>query len=271
MEQQALIRQREEELNRIYNPQVQLLEQQIQALPGQFQGQRSSLEQARINAFRDIGSQAQRRGMFFSGFQPAEQARFLGERYLPGLQDITARQEQARLGLLGQITGLRGQQAETRAQFLEQLRQEQVARQEQLRREQVAREAEERERAFAAEQARLQRAASTSGRGSGLSVADQIRIAEFEQEQAENQPRMFIRGTSGGSSQFGFTDRQGNPISAARYAELTGQDIRDVLAEMGAQGDTYAQQVYNKLRRDPNPQQRLGQYKTAYSPLFWGT
>lgn len=268
MDQQALIRQREQELGRIYNPQVQLLEQQIQALPGQFEGQRSSLEQAKVNAFRDIGTQAQRQGMFFSGFRPAEQARYLGERYLPGLQDIGARQEEARLGLLGQITGLRGQQAESRINFLEQLRQEEAARQEQLRRERVAAQEAERERQFTAQQARAQRAASSGG---GLSVSDQIRLAEFEQEQKENQPRMFVRGTSNGSTLLGFTDRKGEPISAARYAEITNQDIREVLRQMGAQGDTYAQQVYNNILRDPNPQANIGTYKTQYSPLFWGT
>ena len=191
MDQQALIRQREQELSRIYNPQVQLLEQQIQALPGQFEGQRSSLEQARVNAFRDIGTQAQRQGMFFSGFRPAEQARYLGERYLPGLQDITARQEEARLGLLGQITGLRGQQAESRINFLEQLRQEQATRQEQLRRERIAAQEAERERQFTAEQNRLQRAASTSGTTTGTpSQSEVLRAAAGQLSNA-------LRGVAG--------------------------------------------------------------------------
>jgi hypothetical protein len=51
--------------------------------------------------------------MFFSGFQPAENARYLGEKYLPGLMEIDNQMNRERTGLLGQITGLnadRGQQ-----------------------------------------------------------------------------------------------------------------------------------------------------------------
>lgn len=266
MDQNALIQQRDQELANIYNPQVQLLEQQMQALPGQFAGQRSSLEQAKINAFRDIGTQAQRQGMFFSGFKPAEQGRYLGEKFLPGLQDLQAREEQSKMGLMGQITGLKGQQAEARMTFLERLRQEQAERQEQIRRENLAQQQREQDRQF--EMQMQQRQAATSSGRAQVSVGDQIKLAEFN----EKQPRMVLSGIGDtGSAKFAFTDRSGNPVSAARYAELTGQDIRGVLLQMGQQGDTYAQQVYNNLKQDPNPQQNLGKYKMTYSPLFWGT
>lgn len=74
---------------------------------------------------------------------------------------------------------------------------------------------------------------------------------------------------------FAFADADGNSISAAQYASLTGKDIRDVLYTMGQQGDSYAAQVYNQLRSDPffgkgdtNYDTRV---KSTYSPLFWGT
>lgn len=70
---------------------------------------------------------------------------------------------------------------------------------------------------------------------------------------------------------FNFTDSKGNPISAAKYAQQTGQDIRDVLQQMGQNGDEYAKQVYNQLLADPTPSKRLKQYKQLYSPLFWGS
>jgi hypothetical protein len=260
MNEQQLIQQRQQQLAQVYDPQEQFIEQQKAALPGQFKGQKSALEQAKVNAFRDISQTANRRGMFFSGFQPAEQARYLGERYLPGLQDIDARQETARLGLLEQLIGVRSKRAGEMTNFQEQLRQEALERQAQqeafVRQQQLQREQ------IAASRANSQRSASQ------MSVGDQIKLAEYN----EKQPRMVVRGTgSGGSTEFGFTDRNGNPISAARYAEVTGQDIRTVLGQMGQQGDTYAQQVYNNLKRDPNPQANLGQYKKTYSPLFWGT
>jgi hypothetical protein len=51
--------------------------------------------------------------MFFSGFQPAENARYLGEKYLPGLMEVDNQMNRERQGLLGQVVGLnadRGQQ-----------------------------------------------------------------------------------------------------------------------------------------------------------------
>lgn len=154
MNQEQLIRQRQQKLQQAFQPQQQLIQQQMQALPGQFEGQRSSLEQARVNAFRDISQQANRRGMFFSGFQPAEQARYLGERFLPGMQDIEARQEQARMGLMDQLNQLRLQQSTGLMDFREQLRQEQLARQQ--REEDFARqqEATRQQQQFQAQQAR---------------------------------------------------------------------------------------------------------------------
>lgn len=129
MNEQQLLQQRQQQLAEIYDPQEQFIQQQKAALPQQFNSQRSSLEQAKVNAFRDITNTAQRRGMFFSGFQPAEQARFLGERFLPGMQDISAREETARLGLMEQLIGLRGQRTGEMSKFQEQLRQESMDRQ----------------------------------------------------------------------------------------------------------------------------------------------
>lgn len=78
----------------------------------------------------------------------------------------------------------------------------------------------------------------------------------------------YTRKDGGG---FAFTDAQGNPISAAGYAQATGKDIRDVLYEIGQKGDTYAQQVYNQILQDPFFEKNIGAYVNTYSPLFWGT
>lgn len=82
-----------------------------------------------------------------------------------------------------------------------------------------------------------------------------------------------VKKSNGGG--FAFADADGNSISAAQYASLSGKDIRDVLYTMGQQGDNYAAQVYNQLRNDPffgkgdtNYDTRV---KSTYSPLFWGT
>ena len=100
-------------LDSIYAPQTQFIQSQIDQLPQYYNAQKASIEQAKVNAFRDIGDTAQKRGMFFSGFQPAENARYLGEKYLPGLMEVDNQMNRERQGLLGQVVGLnadRGQQ-----------------------------------------------------------------------------------------------------------------------------------------------------------------
>lgn len=108
-------------LEEAYAPQVQGLQQQIATLPQQFEAQKSALQQAKENAFRDITKTASRGGMFFTGFTPREEARYLGEKYLPGLQQLSAQELSARQGLMGQIAGLQSQQRLAGLSYLDQL------------------------------------------------------------------------------------------------------------------------------------------------------
>lgn len=108
-------------LEEAYAPQVQGLQQQISTLPQQFEAQKSALQQAKENAFRDITKTASRGGMFFTGFTPREEARYLGEKYLPGLQQLSAQELSARQGLMGQIAGLQSQQRLAGLSYLDQL------------------------------------------------------------------------------------------------------------------------------------------------------
>lgn len=70
---------------------------------------------------------------------------------------------------------------------------------------------------------------------------------------------------------YNFTDTSGQAISAAKYAQLTGQDFASVLQAMGQGGDKYAAQVANQLKADPWADKNLDKYKKLYSALFWGT
>lgn len=74
---------------------------------------------------------------------------------------------------------------------------------------------------------------------------------------------------------FDFVAANGQSISAAKYAQLTGQSIGAVLYGMGQSGDKYAQQLYNQLKNDPMFGRGNAKYdakiKATYSPIFWGT
>lgn len=142
-----------QQLESIYAPQEAFIQKQIAELPSQYEPQKAAIEQAKVNAFRDIQKESFKRGRFFGGFQPAEQARYLGERYLPGLQQLTLSQQQAQQGLLGKMVELQAARATSRLNYAEQLRQEQIARQ---------REEEQFQRQLA-----LQRTQSSYSRGGG--------------------------------------------------------------------------------------------------------
>lgn len=63
---------------------------------------------------------------------------------------------------------------------------------------------------------------------------------------------------------FNFTDTSGAPISAAKYAQLTGQNVLNVLLKMGQAGDKFAAQTYNTMKQAPGVASRP-------QSLFWGT
>lgn len=155
--------------------------------------------------------------------------------------DLALRTDDTQANTLMQLYGAASdaeKQAEAKRQFEENLK---------LQREQIA--ASERASARAAA------AASPSFGGGGET------------------PKAVMARKSNGSG-FAFADNTGQSISAAKYAQITGKDIRDVLYSMGQDGDTYAAAVYNQLRADPffgkgdaNYDKRV---KSTYSPLFWG-
>ena len=87
----------------IYDPQIIAAQQRMNALPGEFQAGKSALQQAKINAFRDIANNANEKGVLFSGFKPAEEARYTGEKFLPALADLGREQRDRKFSLVDTI------------------------------------------------------------------------------------------------------------------------------------------------------------------------
>ena len=97
-------------LESIYAPQRQLLQQQMKSLPQQYAMERSGLEQAKLNAFRDISSKARGMGVAFGGYSPSEQARYTGATYLPALGKIQQAQTEGLTSLQSALNQLYGTQ-----------------------------------------------------------------------------------------------------------------------------------------------------------------
>lgn len=103
-------------LEGVYAPQVQQIQQQQAALPAQFDAQRTALEQAKTNAFKGIANTANARGVYFSGFQPDQQATYTGATYLPAVAKVAAAQTQAQSQLqqaLNDVTAKRTTHAQS--------------------------------------------------------------------------------------------------------------------------------------------------------------
>jgi len=80
------------ELNPSIQGQTDVINKQKAANAAIYDAQRAGLEGAKTKAFNQINDQATGRGMAFSGIPLNEQANYLADKYLPGIQEANARQ-----------------------------------------------------------------------------------------------------------------------------------------------------------------------------------
>lgn len=145
------------ELDSTYNPQRtranEVYTKGLEPLSGMESADLSGLEAAKRDSFEQINTGANRRGMFFSGIPLAEQAKYVGENYLPSVANLK-----------GRYAGLRGNLYQTLSQTLGNLDLEQQKYARDIRDREIAQDLE-RERIAAEERSRA--AAAGSGGGGG--------------------------------------------------------------------------------------------------------
>jgi hypothetical protein len=244
------------ELNQVYNPRIQNIEQQRALIPKQTEALIQQTEAAKGQAYEDILTGARRRGLGFSGIPLGEQAKYAAQVYAPAvLQARTQGQAQA-LSL---------------EDSLNQLFSERLNRAEQIRQYETSQA--EQQRQFNEQLAASRRAGGGGGGDAGNVLGQVLSALTGGGGGAAEQAKAFA--TQRANKGFDFTDVSGKAISAGKYAQLTGQGIGQVLYNMGKSGDTYAQNLYNQLKRDPFFGKGNAAYdakiKQAYSPIFWGT
>ena len=135
------IQQIQQELESVYSPQRQQVQQQIDAMPAYYAAQQSGLEQAKTNAFGDITAGANARGMVYSGMPIKEQATYVGTKYLPALAGLQQQQNTQKSNLLQTLNQIREKQM-SQAQSLQQ---QELNREEQARQAEAARQQQERQ------------------------------------------------------------------------------------------------------------------------------
>lgn len=96
----------------VYQPQTDLVNSQIADLPNQENATLSSLDQAKANAFKDIGDSANAKGVLFSGFTPDQQAQYVGTKYLPAVAAAKEATTNAKTTLLGKINDINLQRSQ---------------------------------------------------------------------------------------------------------------------------------------------------------------
>lgn len=228
------------ELNNVYNPQKDIVNQQINRLDPMMGEEQKGLEAAKNDAFSQITDQANRRGLFYSGIPIQEEQRYTGASYLPAVANLRSRYAQQRFNLqdaLAQITK-------------DQYNQAYGIRQGELDNE-----------------TRLA-AARAAGGGGGAGIA------------SPTLGNLGLGASAGGGygiqqradKGFNFVDQYGNPVSAATYAAATGTPFRTLLQTMANAGDTGARAalgfVGNDFGYDPT---RIGGNNALYNALVWGT
>lgn len=98
-------------LGNIYDPQTKLVNQEIAQLVPAQKAQQAALDQAKVNAFKDINTEANSRGLFFSGFTPAEEASYLGTKYLPATANLKTTFGNQKLTLVDKINQINAQRS----------------------------------------------------------------------------------------------------------------------------------------------------------------
>lgn len=240
------------ELGTAYDPQVNSLRSQQALIPGQIQEEEKGLQAKQGQAFEDIVGGARRRGIGFSGIPLQEQAKYTSTEFLPALARLRQQGRQQAMSLEDAILGV-NERRQTQALGIRQGEQSLAEQQRQFN-ENLN---------FQRQQAEQQRRAASAG-----SAANNAYLKALQGQGGAAGPS--VRQDRPGS--FAFFDAAKKPITAAQYSVQTGMDLRDLLYQMGSEGDQIAAQFYNQLASAPRAAQGqiYERYKQSHPHIFGG-
>lgn len=231
------------ELNNVYNPQRDVINQQKAQIDPMMQAETKGLNAAKEDAFGQITDQSNRRGLFYSGIPLAEEQKYTGSTYLPALANLRGKYAQQRFNLQDSLAKIQA----------EQYNQAYGIRNTELDREESAR------------QAAAARASASAGGGWSPGGGDSESVLGAG-------TGGYGMGTKKGGG-FAFVDPYGRPVSAAVYSQKTGVPFRELLSQMASKGDNWAKQalgfVGGDYGYDPN-KIRSGNNQQVYQSLTWG-
>ena len=197
------------ELNNVYNPQRDIYNKQISALDPQQQAEQKGLQAAKQDAFAEIDTGANRRGLFYSGIPIGEQQRYTGSTFLPAVANLHAKYAQQKFNLQDALAKITQDQYNSAYG----IRQKEI----------------DSENAAAAARAAGSGGGGLdfSGLGGGGGGTDTGTAAAGSGYSCSQR----------GHGAFSFVGPNGQPISAAQYSQATGVPFRQLLQTMANAGD----------------------------------
>lgn len=88
-----------QELHAVYNPQRDQYNQALSQVDPQQQAEEQGLQSAKTDAFSQIETAANRRGVFYGGMPIAEEQRYTGQNFLPSLANMRSKYAQQKFDL----------------------------------------------------------------------------------------------------------------------------------------------------------------------------
>lgn len=229
------------ELNSVYQPQKDAYNQQITALDPQMQADQAGLDAAKTDSFNQISTDANRRGLAYSGIPISEQAQYTGSTYLPSVANLKSQYAQQRFNLQNALAQVGQTQYNTAYGIQHQQAQDDAAK--------IA-------------------ASASAGSGFSPTFGGGDVPGDSTNKYAQEATGKATQRAGGG---FNFTDPNGNGLSAAQYAKAANIPFRDLLSWMAAKGDTGAKQalqfVGNDYGYNPNT---IGGNGSLYNALVNG-
>lgn len=214
------------EYGKAYDPQRALIDADINANTNAGAAQEQGLQAKQTQAFKTIEQRGQNKGMYFSGFSPDEQANYTSDTYLPALAQLQATIAATRGSLLGKKADIETSVYEKAFNT----REGDIAASKNW-------QSEQERRAWEAEQARIAREFEASENSKN-------RSASAANSRSSQGPSLAVRKNSSGGYDVLEDGQVSQNYDLAAYAQLTGKDLINLLANGDAQ-DRQAAKWYN--------------------------
>lgn len=227
------------QLGSVYDPQTHQVQSQIDQLAPQQQAQQASLDQAKVNAFKDITNSANSKGVLFSGVPIDQRATYVGTKYLPAVADLNTSFNNTKNTLLGQINTIQAARVKDAQNTV-------------TGNQAAQSKADYQNAQLALSYARLN---NSQGNTANSDLAKQqalYKVTGKSVNQISPTGTGTVKNTSTNNG-YNFTGPNGTPVSLAQYVAGSGGGV-DTVLNLLQNGSKYDQNIYKQVYNlnDPN-------------------